>query len=90
MTDNTAGGHNLIIEDRKRLSMTGVTDVGGFDEETLSIQTASGCVTVRGENLQVTKLSLESGELCAEGIINSLAYSAPPVKGKGLFAKMFG
>ena len=90
MPENAATMHNVIIEDRKKISMTGITDVGSFDEETLNIQSQNGCITVHGENLQITKLSLDSGELCAEGIINSLVYSAPSVKGKSLFSKMFG
>lgn len=86
----SSAAHNVIIENRKRISMSGVTDVGSFDEETLNIVSADGNITVKGENLQVTKLSLESGELCAEGEINAVIYSVSPVKGKGLFSKMFG
>lgn len=90
MPENISEMHNVVIEDRKRISMTGITDVGSFDEETLNLQTATCTITVRGENLQITKLSLDSGELCAEGEIVSLMYSAPAVKGKGFFGKMFG
>ncbi len=90
MTDSTVNTHNVIIENREKISMSGVTDVGSFDEETLNIQSQNGCITVRGENLQITKLSLDSGELCAEGIINSVAYSAPSTKSKGFFSKVFG
>lgn len=90
MPEQSLNLHNVIIEDRKRISMTGITDVGSFDEETLNIESSTGCITVRGRNLQITKLSLDSGELCAEGEIVSLMYSAPSGKGKGLFSKMFG
>lgn len=90
MPEMSSAAHNVIIENRKRISISGVTDVGSFDEETLNIVSADGSITVKGENLQVTKLSLESGELCAEGEINAVIYSASPVKGKGLFSKMFG
>ncbi len=90
MTESAVNTHNVIIENREKISMSGVTDVGSFDEETLNIQSQSGCITVRGENLQITKLSLDSGELCAEGIINSVAYSAPAAKSKGFFSKVFG
>lgn len=82
--------HNVIIQDRKSISMTGITDVGSFDEETLNIETDSCRITVRGQNLQITNLNLDSGELSAEGEIISLMYSAASNKGKGLFSKMFG
>ena len=42
MPENAATMHNVIIEDRKKISMTGITDVGSFDEETLNIQSQNG------------------------------------------------
>ncbi len=67
--------HNCILEDRRSLSVSGVTDVGGFDEETITASTEYGELTIQGTKLHITKLSLEIGELCIEGKINSLSYT---------------
>jgi hypothetical protein len=34
--------HNVILEDRKRLSVSGVTDIDSFDEQTVALFCASG------------------------------------------------
>ena len=47
MPENAATMHNVIIEDRKKISMTGITDVGSFDEETLNIQSVQAAVRNR-------------------------------------------
>lgn len=81
--------HNLILEDRKKLSITGVTDVGGFDEQSVCVKTELGELTVRGEGLHITRLSLETGDLSVEGSITSLNYSELiPEKG-GFFSRVF-
>ena len=92
MTDDKKTGlipHNCILEDRKRLSVSGVNDVGSFDENVIIAKTDSGELTVSGEKLHITKLSLEVGELAIEGIINSFAYTDIEEKSGGFFAKVF-
>ncbi|MBQ7638697.1 MAG: sporulation protein YabP [Clostridia bacterium] len=81
--------HTLFIDNRKKLVLTGVTDVGSFNEENLLIQTSLGEINVGGENLQVTKLSLENGEMTVEGKIISVAYSDSVKKAGGFFGKVF-
>lgn len=82
--------HTLYIDNRNKLVLTGVTDVGSFNEENLQIIASLGEINVTGENLQVTKLSLESGEMTVEGRIISVAYSDAPKKGSGFFGRVFG
>lgn len=92
MTEEKRAGlipHNCILEDRKTLSVSGVNDVGGFDEETITASTDYGELTVRGEKMHITKLSLEIGELCIEGKITSIAYSDVPDKSVGFFSRVF-
>ena len=81
--------HNCILEDRKVLSVSGVTNVGSFDEETIIAVTDYGELTVKGQNLHITKLSLEIGELCIEGIINALQYSDVIEKTGGFLSRVF-
>lgn len=80
---------NCILEDRKKLSVSGVSDVGSFDEQNVTAVTGMGELTVRGEGLHITKLSLDTGELCVEGRISSLSYAEVlPDKG-GFFSRVF-
>lgn len=81
--------HNCILEDRKTLSVSGVNNVGSFDEETIVAVTDYGELTVRGQNLHITKLSLEIGELCIEGTINALQYADVVEKGGSFLSRVF-
>lgn len=64
----------LSLFDRSKLSLTGVTDVSGFDETLVSVKTADGELSVEGEGLHVTLLSLEEGKVDLEGRINAMVY----------------
>lgn len=67
--------HNIILEGRKRLSVSGVTDVDKFDENSIVLYTNMGELTVRGSELHVNDLSVTSGEMNIEGNIDSIVYS---------------
>lgn len=80
--------HNIIMEDRKKLSVSGVTDIDSFDEQTIIAATCMGELTVRGWDLHITRLSLEQGELSVEGEISSLTYTDVKPKAQGFFSKV--
>ena len=67
--------HNVILEDRHRLTVSGVSDVDSFDEQTVIVFTQMGELTVKGEDLHINRLSLEMGELAVEGDITALTYT---------------
>ncbi len=81
--------HNIVLEDRKLLTVSGVSDVDSFDEETVVVFTDMGELTVRGANLHINRLSVEVGELTVEGDISSLSYSDDAPKSGGFFSKVF-
>ena len=81
--------HNLVMEDRKTLSVTGVSDVDSFDESTIIVFTDIGELTVRGSDLHIRNLNIESGEVSLEGKISSLTYADNAVKSTGFFSKVF-
>ncbi|MDR1806047.1 MAG: sporulation protein YabP [Clostridium sp.] len=87
----TAMPHTLALENREGLRLTGVSDVDSFDEQTVSVFTDMGELTVRGSGLHINKLTLESGELALEGRVDSLSYSDHGRKQQGgsLLARMF-
>ena len=82
--------HNVLLEDRKKLSVSGVCDVDSFDEETIIVYTQLGELAVRGNDLHINSLSVETGELLIEGSIYSVVYTDDREKKEGFFSKMFG
>lgn len=86
------GSHNVILENRKKLSVSGVKDVENFDEENVCLLTECGKLTVKGSLLHVNKLSLETGEVTVEGNVDALSYSTEEGKreGESILRRMFG
>ena len=66
--------HNIIMENRKKLTVSGVTDVGRFDENTVLLYTNMGELTVKGNDLHVNELSVTDGEMNIEGEIDAVIY----------------
>ena len=81
--------HNVILEDRKSLMITGVSDVDSFDDQTITVYTEMGEMTIRGSGLHIGKLSLETGELNITGNIAALGYSDNRENQGGFFSRMF-
>lgn len=72
---NTEVVQNLILENREKLNISGVVDVISFDDQVVMVETELGLLTVKGENLRINKLSLDTAEVIIEGEISYLAYS---------------
>ena len=81
--------HNLILENRKLLTVSGVSDVSGFDEQSVVLVTDMGELTVKGSNLHINKFSLETGELNLDGDVYSLTYAENKQTEGGFFSKLF-
>lgn len=82
---------NLILENRGKLSISGVNDVLSFDDQVVMVETELGLLTVKGENIRINKLSIDTSEVIVEGSISYLAYSDKELeKNKGsLISKIF-
>ena len=75
MADNTARRpHTLVLDNRSMLSLTGVEEVAGFDENTVSVRLSDCSLVVKGTSLHISKLSLDSGEVVVDGAVSSLQY----------------
>ena len=82
--------HNVIMEDRHTLTVSGISDVDSFDEQTVLVFTDMGELTVRGEGLHISRLSLEVVEIMREGNISSLSYSdSKPTQEGGFWSRVF-
>ena len=66
--------HTIHLDRREKLNITGVLDVISFDEEAIITETEPGILVVRGQNLHVTRLNVDKGELDVEGEILSMVY----------------
>ena len=67
--------HQVILQDRRSLQISGVSDVDSFNGEGILAYTSLGELAVRGRDLNVKRLNLETGELEVTGEIDSLIYS---------------
>ena len=81
--------HNVIIDGRCSISLTGVTATGNFDDEEICLFTDYGSITVKGEGLKVNVINTSSGDVQAEGKIISLTYSDRAAKKEGFMARVF-
>lgn len=82
--------HNIILENRNMLSISGVTDVESFDENTIVLFTQLGELTVQGKDLHINAMSTDSGDLSVEGDIWSIIYGDKEKKSPvSFFAKLF-
>lgn len=72
---NTGIIQNLILENREKLSISGVIDVLSFDDQVVIVETELGLLTIKGENLRINKLSIDTSEVIVEGDVSSLVYT---------------
>ena len=81
--------HALRMEGRRNLSISGVSDVESFDEREIVMQTGMGTLTVSGEQLSVSRLSVESGDVTVQGRIAELRYEDPAPARAGRWGRLF-
>ena len=82
---------NIVLENREKLSISGVLDVLSFDDQIIIVETELGLLTVKGEDLRINKLSIDTSEIIVNGNIMQIAYSENTMekKGEGIFSKIF-
>jgi len=81
--------HNLILNNRSSASLSGVTQIGSFDEHTVVLYTDYGEVTVSGSELNMSKLSVDTGDVDVSGVIKSIVYSDNGPKKESLIKRIF-
>ena len=79
--------HQLILQDRQRMELSGVMDVENFDDRTINCRTDLGLLTVCGSELHVKRLDLDGTSVSIEGRIDSLSYTE--VRKGGLWGRLF-
>ena len=83
--------HRITLEDRERITMTGIIDVLSFDEESIIADTQIGMLVLKGNNLHIGKLNLDDGDVSVDGMLESLEYNEGGMaKAKdSLFGRLF-
>ena len=81
--------HSLILENRKALTATGVSNVDRFDDQTVVAYTDLGELVIKGRDLAISKLNIETGELTLSGDISSMSYTENQSSSGGFFSKLF-
>ena len=81
--------HNLILKERKSLNISGVLDVDSFDDNAVVAYTDLGELTIKGSNLHINKINLDSGDLELDGEVYSMEYAEDRPAERGFFSKLF-
>lgn len=79
----------LSLENRTRLSVTGVENVEGFSETSVALDTNLGRLVIKGEGLHISKLNVDDGGFSLDGKINSFEYLKKPTKHGSFFENLF-
>ena len=82
---------NLVLESREKLNISGALDVLSFDDQIVIVQTHLGLLTVKGEDLRISKLNIDSEEVIVDGTISSMSYSDKNIEKKdnGFLGRIF-
>ena len=80
--------HSLSLEDRKSPSLSGVERVDSFDEQEIVMLTQGGGLIIRGSDLRMGRLDLQSGEAAVTGLISELCYEDVRTPG-GFWSRIF-
>ncbi|MBQ2094085.1 sporulation protein YabP [Ruminococcus sp. JL13D9] len=79
--------HTLMLDNRKKLVITGAEDVNGFNEDAVSVKTTDGSLIIKGSGLHIDKLNLDSGDVSIEGRVDAMQYIGNGSKSK--LSKLF-
>ncbi|SEF79800.1 sporulation protein YabP [Caloramator fervidus] len=82
--------HKIYIDNRGKIDISGVNAIYTFNDEQVSLSTVMGNLLIRGKDLKVNKLNVDSGDVSIVGQINSLSYTSKDEgKNENLLKKLF-
>lgn len=81
--------HSVVMDNRERISVTGVNDVESFNDSEVVLSTEQGMLVVTGSMLHISRLNLDDGQLVLGGVIDTVEYDAAEQKRGGIFSRVF-
>ncbi len=85
----TALTHNITINERKNIMITGVKKIDSFDEQEFLLETTMGTLIIKGKELEIIKLDTYQGSVSIKGVIISMTYQDISKTEEGFFNKLF-
>ena len=82
-------GHNITVQERKSIIITGVKKIDSFDNEEFLLETTMGNIIIKGNELEIIKLDTYQGSVSIKGTVNSINYTDNIKKEEGVFSKLF-
>lgn len=89
VADAQPRSHSLALKDRRHLAVTGVNRIISCDETAVVLETPLGNLSIGGQELQVSELSVQSGQVQLSGRIEYLQYAENRQSGGGVLARLF-
>ena len=81
--------NNIIMENRTKISISGVENAESYNESEVVLHTSKGVLIIRGEGTSLSKLNLDSGEITVNGRVCVLEYVEPRKSGTSFLGKIF-
>ena len=81
--------HNITVNERKNIIITGVKRIDSFDNEEFLLETTMGNLVIKGKDLEMIKLDTYQGNVSIKGVMNSVMYTDVTKKEEGVFSKLF-
>lgn len=88
LEEKKTANHNVIIENRKSFTVTGVKQVISFDEETVVTETFLGRLVIKGDGLHILNFDTSTYDLLGEGRVHAFVYTAEEKSG-GFISRLF-
>lgn len=88
----TSYNHNVTINERKNIVISGVKRIDSFDNEEFLMETIMGYIVIKGSELEIIKLDTYQGNVSIKGKVNSLTYmesANKKEKEESLISKLF-
>lgn len=67
--------HSLTLNDRERMTATGIQRVDFFSEELITAQTDLGQLNIKGEALHIESLNSDTGDMLVKGKVGAVSYT---------------
>ncbi|MCC0671735.1 sporulation protein YabP [Clostridioides sp. ES-S-0145-01] len=80
---------NITLKDRSKLVISGVEHIYSFNDKRVELKTSVGEMVIEGENLDMSKLSIDENIISIDGTINSMAYAKPKKPQESFLKKVF-